>query len=396
MVIAYICDFFHPYAGYHPNLLSKYWARFGHKVYMLTSEMDKIPRDLTEFFGAEDIEEKDRWFEKEFNVDIVRLPLIAYKSGRSIYKRKIFSYLKQIDPDVVFVNGNDTLIGIELTLRYKKNSWGLVMDSHMLEMASNNRFRKAFRTFYRKCVTPVIIKNAIPVIRTQDDLYVEKCLGIPVTDSPWISFGTDMTLFRPDSEQRRKFREDNKIDENAFVVLYAGKLTESKGASILADAVHRKLNSNREIVFLFIGNTEGEYGDSIEREFSSSNYRVIRYPTQKYFDLPKFYQAADVAVFPKQCSLSFFDVQACGLPVIFEDNEINIERCTCHNAMTYKTNCIEDFCDKLFYFSNLSYEEYNEYSRNAYSFVLETYNYETKALEYIPYLERQMNAKKIL
>lgn len=394
MKIVYICDFFHPYAGYHPNLLSKFWARFGHEVYMLCSEMEKIPAELTEFFGADDIEAKDRKFEADTGVKIIRLPLIRFFSGRSVYTGEIFRTIKRIAPDVVFVNGNDTLIGIQLTLRYRRLGCGLVMDSHMLEMASENRFSKLFRTFYRRFVTPAVIKNDIPVIRTQNDPYVEKCLGIPLERCPWISFGTDMTIFHPDPSQKKSFREEHGIEKDAFVVLYAGKLIESKGLGLLASAAEKRFETKRKIVFLIIGNTEGSFGEDLERRFSESENRVLRFPTQRYADLPEFYQAADAAVFPKQCSLSFFDTQACGLPVIFEDNNINIGRATDHNAITFKQDDADALRAAIEHMAGLTEAELGEYSANAVGLVKRTYDYEVKAREYIPYLEAQSAAAK--
>ena len=391
--IAYICDFFHPYAGYQTNIISKYWTKFGHEVYVITSEMSKMPRSLVKFFGIDEIEVKDRWFREKYGVEVIRIPLIAYLSGRSIYKSNIYKVLERIDPDVVFVNGNDSLIAIQLIKNYSKFKFGLVTDSHMLEMASKNCFNKIFRMYYRHFITPKILKYNIPVIRTQDDNYVDECLGIPIEKCPWISFGTDMMLFKPNKNVKEKFRKEHNMDDKTFIVLYAGKIIESKGANILAKAMQKVIATKREVVFLIVGTTEGEYGAYIENEFMKSKYRIIRLHTQKYFELPTVYQSADIAIYPKQCSMSFFDVQACGLPVIFEDNNINIARSRYQNAMTYKTGDIKDFCDKIALFANMSKKEYEKYSMNAIKLIKCEYDYAIKAKEYIPYLELQAKVK---
>src|SRR5699024_1833755 len=103
----------------------------------------------------------------------------------------------------------------------------------------------------------------------------------------------------------------NSIAEDAFVILYAGKLDESKGGKLLAEALREPLKTDRAVVFLVVGNTSGSYGAEVETLFQTSKNRVLRFPTQRYADLAPFYQAADLAVFPRQCSLSFYDVQAC-------------------------------------------------------------------------------------
>lgn len=105
----------------------------------------------------------------------------------------------------------------------------MMFDSHMLSMASDNKFVKAYEFVYRLIFTNIIKRKQYDVIRTQDDNYVNEHLGIPIEQTPFISFGTDTMLFAPSKEIRETFRRKNKIDENEFVVVYTGKLTEAKG-----------------------------------------------------------------------------------------------------------------------------------------------------------------------
>ena len=55
MKIVHVEDFFHPDAGYQINVLPKYLAKFGHEQVIITSEMDKIPDNLTQFFEIENM-----------------------------------------------------------------------------------------------------------------------------------------------------------------------------------------------------------------------------------------------------------------------------------------------------------------------------------------------------
>ena len=394
MRIAYICDFFHPDAGYHPNLLSKYWTKFGNQVFMLTSELEKMPSSLTNFFDCNNIEQKDKEFAEKYGVEIIRCPIYRFVSGRSIYKNAIFQELKKINPDVVYVNGNDSLIGMELVLTYKRHSYGLVMDSHMLDIASNNKFKKIYRAVYRKTIAKKIIRENIPVIRAQNDDFVEKHLGIPLERCPWISFGSDMLLFHEDSEIRIKKREEYGIPQDAFVILYAGKINKTKGMDLFAEAIKEKFITYREVCVVVVGSTEGESGALIDSSLKNSDNHILRYPTQKYTDLPQFYQMADIAVFPRQCSLSFFDVQACGLPVVFEDNNINIDRSSSHNALVFQSANASGLRKAIETFLEMDKEEFNVFKSNAIEYVKKTYNYEDKAREYIPYLESQVKAKR--
>lgn len=388
MKILQVEDFFHPEAGYQINILSKYMTKMGHEVTIITSEMDKIPMSLTSFFGKDDIASKDEKYMKTYGVKIIRLPLLAFISGRAVFKgRALFRTIQNEKPDVVFIHGNDTLTGMQYLMKYKKLRYPLVMDSHMLAMASQNKLNKAFRRIYRYIFTPILIRENIPVIRTQDDSYVERCLGVPLLQAPWISVGSDTMIFHPDTKAKKTFREEHGIGEEAFVVLYAGKLNEEKGGKLLAEAFKKKFHTEKAVVLIVVGNTSGEYGKEIEAIFAESENRILRFPTQKYCDLPRYYQMADLSVFPRQCSLSFYDVQACGLPVVSEDNNINLERCSHHNGLNFKADDVNDFRKKIEYFINLSDTEYAEYANNAKNEVLDKYNYADIAKQYLEILQ---------
>ncbi len=382
MKIVNIEDFFHPNAGYQINIITKYLAKFGHEVIIITSEMDKIPEELTTFFGRTDIKKYDQEYEKATGVKIIRIPIRCFISGRAVFTKKLQKIVKVLNPDVLYVHGNDTLSAMLYISKIGKLDWALVSDSHMLEMASTNKFNKFFRLYYKIFLTPKIKRNEIPVIRTQDDPYVEKCLGIPLKLAPWISYGSDTMLFHPDIKIREKFRKENNISQEAFVILYAGKLDAPKGGLFLAEAVKKKFRTKKQVVIFIVGNTAGEYGKKVEETFRVSENLILRFPTQRYIDLAKFYQSVDLALFPKQCSLSFYDVQACGVPVIVEDNNINIDRCSHGNGWVFKKESIEDLRKHIEIVINMREIEYMRVCSNAYQFIVENYNYEVKAKEY--------------
>lgn len=387
--IIHIEDFFHPDAGYQVNILAKYLTTVNYEVFIVTAELSKIPGYLTDFFGKDDIEERDRAYADKYGVKIIRLPLRAYISGRAIYStRQLQKVIREIDPDILYVHGCDTYAGMQVIRKAEKISCKIITDNHMVDVASENPFRSFFRIYYRKWITPHIIKNRIPVLRMVDDLYVKKRLGIPLELAPVISFGTDTMLFHPSQNEKRRIREIYGIPENARVFCYAGKLDEHKGGKFLAEALLKKMPVESELVFLLIGNSSGEYGEEVEGLLAGSENRIIRLPTQKYEELSKYYQCADVAMFPLGCSLSFFDVQACGLPVISEAMEINVERCSHENGMNYERGDIEDFRNKICAMAQLSDEELGVMSENSVRFISNRYNYADILKEYLAVFDR--------
>ncbi len=394
MKIVQIEDFFHPDAGYQINILSKYMAKNGHQVTIITASLDKLDGGVVKFFGKNNIQERDRAYSKRYNVKIVRIPVKRIISGRAVFGRQLISAIKKEMPDIVYAHGNDTLSGMQYLCKYNRLGYPLIMDSHMLEMASVNRFNRLYRKLYKKIFTPIIIKNKIQVIRTQNDPYVEKCLGIPLSQAPWISVGSDTMLFHPDNNARKEFRKKHAITENDFVVLYAGKLDESKGGMLLAEAIKEKLDCTKNVTICIVGKTLDEYGEKVEETFRISENRILRFPTQKYEDLAIFYQAADLAVFPRQCSLSFYDVQACGLPVLFEENSVNIGRAQRGNALTFKVDDVKGFREGLIKMIDMNADEFKAMGESATRYVEENFDYKDIATAYLDLINCEMIRQK--
>lgn len=392
MRIVHVEDFFHPDAGYQVNLLAKYMAKNGNEVYVITAQLDKMPDYLTKFFGKENIEGRDREYEDTTGVSIIRLPFKHYISGRVIWnKDKLFSKIDSIEPDIVYTHGNDTYTSMVLLNRCTQKKIPVITDSHMVDIASNNKFRDVFRLYYRHFVTPIITKNNITVIRTADTDYIEKYFNIPLANCPIISFGSDLLLFHPDKDARRTGRKHLDIGEDDFVFIYAGKLDEEKGGKLLASAIQDTFEgTNRKVVFLIIGNTVGEYGNDVKKIFERSKNRIIRIPTQAYVNLAQYYQLADAAIFPKQCSLSFYDVHACGLPVIFEDNSINKSRAVSNDAILFRAGSEDDLRKKIRDMLNMSESYYEVMSKNGLRLVQENYSYQIIYESYMREIDKTM------
>lgn len=394
MKIVHLEDFIHPDAGYQVNLLSRLQVRQGHSVQIVTAELDKIPEDLTAFFGRDDISGRDDRFLRETGVRIHRLPLLGFYSGRAIFRpiqlvRKILS----LKPDVLFVHGEDTLTGIIFISLARWLPFPIVLDCHMLEMASINKYKNQFRSLYKRFITPIILKRNIPLIRVVDSDFVEKCLGIPLRHTDFLSLGTDTDHFRPKPEDRDNIRRELGLSPNSFVVLYAGKLDETKGGKLLSSALKPPLKtaSGEQIEFLIVGNAVGDYGQSVEADFEVSANKIIRRPTQRYFDLAKIYQAVDLAVYPRQCSMSFFEAQACGLPVLFEENEINNIRGKHGSALTFAPDSIEDFRAKIVTIASMDAATRENMAENARNYVVQTYDFVPIAQGYTNVLQRAID-----
>lgn len=384
MKILHVDETFHPAFGYQANPLAKFQQKQGNEVYIIAPTKEFIYPVYHEFGDSgEHLAEQDFTYESSTGVKIIRVPAKGYFMKRLVYGKEIFEAVDRINPDVLFVHCLETLTAIRFI--FKNPKYPILFDSHMLSMASNNKFARIYELAFKNVITPKIKKRGYDVIRTQDDDYVNIHLGIPKEQTPFISFGTDTLMFCPSKEIRQTFRENNNIEENDFVVVYTGKLTEAKGGKLLAEAFFKKFD--KPITLVCVGTpTTDEYGKEVQKLFSQSENRIILFPTQNYLDLAKFYQMADLSVFPRQCSMSFYDAQACGLPVLSEANNVNVDRCSYNNGANFKAGSVEDFRAKIMMFASMNQNEFNKYRENSRKFIELGYDYVDIAEQYTNYL----------
>lgn len=386
MKIIHVDETFHPAFGYQANPLAKFQQRQGNQVYIVTPTKEFLYPVYHEFGDyGEHLVEQDAEYEQSTGVKIIRIPAKGYFMKRLVYGKTIFETVAQLEPDVVFVHCIETLTAIRFILKNPK--YPMMFDTHMLSMASNNKLAKFYERIFRSVITTKIIRRRYDVIRTQDDNYINSHLGVPKEQTPFISFGTDTILFRPSSEVRERFRRENGIGQSDFVVVYTGKLTEAKGGKFLAEAFMRRFDVPVTLVCVGMP-TDDEYGQQVKKILGSSENRVIMFPTQNYLDLAQFYQMADLSIFPKQCSMSFYDAQACGLPVLSEDNNINVDRCSHHNGANFKAGSIDDFREKVMMFVSMNSDERKTYRINSRAFIENGYDYTNIAKRYTDYLEK--------
>jgi len=90
---------------------------------------------------------------------------------------------------------------------------------------------------------------------------------------------------------------------------------------------------------LFIGN--GPQRD----ELAASDGCVVL-PFKPHRELPTFYRASDIGVWPTQESMSMLDAAACGLPIIVNDTLLAHERID-GNGLVYRLNDPADLAEKI-------------------------------------------------
>jgi glycosyltransferase involved in cell wall biosynthesis len=149
------------------------------------------------------------------------------------------------------------------------------------------------------------------------------------------SLGTDTDIFHPavnslDVRRRQELRTSLGILDSDLVCVYTGRFTEDKNPALLARAIELISNKNNRWKAIFVG--EGIQKQEIE---NCNNCQVISF--MKHTQLADLYRAMDIAVWPRQESMSMLDAASCGLPLIVADS-IGENKRVKGNGITYPEN----------------------------------------------------------
>jgi len=159
-----------------------------------------------------------------------------------------------------------------------------------------------------------------------------------------LPLGVDTDLFRPpageqDRSECRQIRERLGFGADEVVCIYTGQFTHEKNPLLLAQAIGLMMGQGKPVRGLFFGN-----GPQYE-ELSRMPGCVI-HPFVPNQELPAYYRAADIGVWPTQESTSMLDATACGLPIVVNDTLQAVERIR-GNGLQYKLGDVADLARVL-------------------------------------------------
>lgn len=156
--------------------------------------------------------------------------------------------------------------------------------------------------------------------------------------------GVDTELFTPVRDEegrlsRLEVRERLGFTPSEIVCIYTGRFAEDKNPLALARAIERLAGTGMPYRGLFVGH--GAQAEAIK-----AMRGCVVHPFVPVEELPSFYRASDIGVWPTQESTSMLDAAACGLPLIVNDTLIAVERIE-GNGITYRLNDVDDLIRAL-------------------------------------------------
>lgn len=381
MRIAIVQNCFADRMGYSDYFMCKYFAKAGHDVHLVAGNI-QLPYDnydavYLKYLGLNQTQCGTRTLE---NFLVHTLPVSRLK-GKYVVKG-VMKKIDELAPDIVLVyeTVSPTTFIIVLNMLMKKRKFLLFSEDHvhisvfppahrkmglcekLKFLAYRKTIARLLNHFIQKCY--VIAPDTAEIMSDYFGIEKEKLSLIPLaSDTDWFHPAMSVDEHRERKEIRSRFN----IMEDDILCIYTGRFSEDKNPLCLARAIDALNKKGEDFKALFVG----AGNEQMEKEISDCEGCFIQdFVTAR--DLPPYYRAADIGVWPKQESTSQLDAMASGLPIIVSDR-VQAEERTKGNALTYSENDSTSLAESLLMLK--SKELRQQLGKNGIEKVKDNYNW---------------------
>ena len=319
MKIVMLCDFFDEKLQYQENLLAKYYTKHGHSVVIISSTYNSA---FDYYAEKSNKKEHQRHYSYE-----------GYKIYKQKYSLNIFYKLRKLSkvpyilnsekPDLIFVH--DIHLNIFDATNYIKvnPNCKMIMDYHADYSNSANNWLSI--NFLHKIIRKKLIlsrnkkyiSKIFPVVPTSAQ-FLNELYDIPYEDMEILPLGsdTDLSMEVMSKSYGLEIRKKLEISKDSFVIFTGGKFNPVKKTELLIDAFHQ-LNVS-DIHLIIVGDASEENKDYKELLLSkiNGNVKIHFLGWQSNFDMYKYLNASDLAVFPQSQSVLWQQAISMELPLI--------------------------------------------------------------------------------
>lgn len=354
MKIAFVCQTYSENMGYITNCLPKSLVKLGHEVHVVAPNVQAYYSSPTynetyaKFLGPPIVEVGSK--EKD-GVWIHRLPHQSNnRKGEAFFQTgTLLKILDEIKPDIVQTFAVESIVMRQTAETQKKLGFKLFAASHVLRSVFPLAEKWDSLNPIRKIAWKLRHRNIGQKISEQVERYYYQTIdaeeigtqfyGADKTKSKIESLGVDTDNFSKSNELKNKGKKDLNFSVDDFICVYTGRFSEGKSPLILAKAIDSLADKYPQIKGLFIGN--GVQENEISK---CKNCQTL--PFVKFDELPKYYNVADIGVWPREESTSMLDAMACGLPLVIADTVTTTERVE-GNGLVYIENDVVDLAKKI-------------------------------------------------
>lgn len=298
--------------AYQENLLTKYHAKLGYAVTVITSTWQYNT-------SGNLIEAEKQDYINQDNVHVIRLKL----KGRNNITRKfrrfrsVYSTLCSERPDILFIHGCQYLDILEITKYIKeKNVKQVYVDNHADLMNSATTWLS--KEILHKVIWRYCVKTLEPYIDMyygvlpKRVLFLHEMYGISDAKCKLLRMGADDEYVKSAENNIDKTKKRYGVKEDKFIIVTGGKINSKKRQIILLQKAVQKLNCDSSELFIF-----GSLSDDIREEILSncrSNITYVGWLSSK--ETHDLIAIADLAVYPSGHSTLWEQTAGQGIPML--------------------------------------------------------------------------------
>jgi glycosyltransferase involved in cell wall biosynthesis len=337
--------------GYLQNTLTRYLARLGADVHLITMDLppyyqfEGYQESYGTFTGSESLVPGSIESYDGYTLHVVgHRRVLGYMRMVGLWKK-----LASVRPHVVQTLAAIGWIPLDAALAKPFLGYKLFSGNHtcasVFPLARRQAAiwdRERLRSFLTRTLTgrfQSLFTERCYAATTDCAEIAKRFFGVQKRKVAVSPLGVDTELFYPSRdgshlEERRLVRQRFGFSDGDIVCIYSGRFTQDKNPLLLANAVSRLSARGEPFRGLFVGN--GPQRESIQ---ASSGCAV--HPFVPVHELAHYFRAADIGVWPRQESMSMLDGASCGLPIVVNDTLLATERID-GNGITYRLDDAED------------------------------------------------------
>lgn len=309
-----LCSLYRDNWGYQENLLSKYNTLLGNDVTVISSNAPEHTPKNNEI--------KNPHKKIEYYIDGVKIIRVNSKFNilnKLIWYDGLYEILSQEKPDLIYMNGMQSLSIIEVRKYLKKNkNCKAVADIHADYFNSAQSFFSKY--ILHKIIWKYLIKYSINsfeliyCINNCSYKFALEMYNIPKQKMKLLYLGADVDKidFQNKESIREKIRNELNIPAQAFVMITGGKINKDKRIHEIINAMDILNNNNLHLIVF--GRIYDEFKDIINPLLNRKNIHYVGWITGK--EVYDYYLASDIAIFAGDMSVLWQQAISCGLPAI--------------------------------------------------------------------------------
>lgn len=318
MKIVHLClgCFFPDNYSYQENMLPKFHKQMGYEVEVIAS-LVTFDKD-----GKGTFLKKGSSYINEYGIPVTRLD---YKKPVSIYrklKRYIGTYdsLKKAKPDILFIHGCQ-FMDMDQVVKYLKlnPNTKVYVDNHAdfsnsaTNFLSLNILHKLLWKHSAQIINPYTTKF-FGVLPARVD-FLKNIYKLPANKCELLVMGADDDKIKKlcTEKERERIRNKFNIKNDEFLIVTGGKIDMFKRQTIhLMNAV--KNIENKKVKLIVFGSIVKELKEEVMSLSDGNKIQYIGWANDE--ESYKYFNAADLVVFPGRHSVYWEQVVAIGVPMI--------------------------------------------------------------------------------